>query len=101
VDVGVEVCGGVLFAAEGEAMSGMDRNACRIELEGRGAEVLDFLQLDLRDMRRELEAHGTCGVSRAEAIERNLLYLLESLSPALKAARAQYERYRAAPKVGG
>jgi hypothetical protein len=81
-------------------LSDLNLRDVRIEPRGRGIEVLDFLICDLRDMHRDLEHDGKTSVNRAQCVERNMLQLLDALSPEIHSAIAQFERYRAAPKIG-
>jgi hypothetical protein len=63
--------------------------------------VLDFLICDLRDLQQEIEYNGKASLHRAQAVERNVLLLLDSISPKIRSAIAEFERYKAAPKIGG
>lgn len=82
-------------------MSAFTERDQKIRPKGPGIEKLDFLIEDLLAMRRHLGYDGAIGRGVAEEIERNLLLLLESISPEIRLAAAEYERYRAAPKIGG
>lgn len=77
-----------------------DLSETRIAPAGPGIERLDFLIGDLRDMQRDLEHDGRTFVNRAQAIEANLLLLLDSISPETRRAIAERERYLAAMREG-
>jgi hypothetical protein len=74
---------------------------CRISPKGRGIERLQMLALDLKTMCQDLAHSGSVSCGLAEAVERNMLALLDDISPEIGDARAKYERYAAAPKIGG
>jgi hypothetical protein len=73
----------------------------RLRLEGRGIDGLDFLIEDLKTMKRGIDHDGTASAAICDAVELKMLALLDSISPEIRHARAVYERYRSAPKIGG
>jgi hypothetical protein len=62
--------------------------------------LIDNLRGDLQSMDRFITAGDAIPFGIAQAIERQALTILDVVSPGIRRVVAEYERYRATPKIG-
>lgn len=62
--------------------------------------LLDFLIGDLRQLRGSLEQGDSVGLRLLYACETQILQMLDEISPEIRRAIAEEQRYLAAPLVG-
>jgi hypothetical protein len=62
--------------------------------------LIDNLRADLLSMSRFIEHGDGVSIGIAQAIEREVLEVLDLISPEIRSTIAEFERYQAMPKIG-
>jgi hypothetical protein len=73
--------------------------AIRIPTEGLCG-LIDNLRGDLLSMYRFVERGDAVPMGIAQSIERQMLLMLDAISPEIRRAIAEFELYKAVPKIG-